>query len=631
MMTTLAEDDVAALVDPTFAIIVQHWDSFLADIQEQAYNMISYLLKAHSTMICDIVQTLPSLAPVPLMAKFEEELGRLKAMMNVKQRYQSFSQRCQTENATVVFRALSELAEYLVENQSFLHETANSEKPDPVVGQLARSIIDTSLVFSNTHPEIPVLCAKCIGLVGCLDPTRIEAVREKKEILVLSNFIRDDETNDFIVFFLREVLVKAFLSATNSRSQGFLAYAMQELLSISEIKESVRPRPRDAPFDANYRRWVSLPESVRTTLMPFTNSKYFVTAGVSQQLSSYPLYDAMMGHGQWLRIFTFDLLKRRIGDGKVQTIFSVLSRIIRFQDISISNFLLPFACLNVIINDNDQEKLKIGRELLLVLHETLPEQRHSKDNLILCSQVGDNSFFTLPADFRIQTVFQVLDYLSRWMQEKKKENANAKIAGTRAGRLPSEADLEQEIVKIQSVESVLALIPADVMSRRAVECKSFSRALFHWEQFIRQQRGEDGKKDQAVNLESLYERLQDIYTQIDEPDGVEGISAHLQVLNIDQQILEHRKAGRWTAAQSWYEILLTEKPNDIDVQFNLLTCLKESGQHGKGTIVLRYKVFVLIGLRCVTESSCGLPTIRGVERSVSTIRYRSCLGDWKMG
>ena len=122
-------------------------------------------------------------------------------------------------------------------------------------------------------------------------------------------------------------------------------------------------------------------------------SKYFVTAGISQPPSKYPLYEAKMGHGQWLRTFTFDLLKRRVGDGKVQIIFSVLSRIIRFQDISISNFLLPFACLNVIINGNDREKLDIGRELLLVLHEPLPEQCHSKDNIILCSQASDTTIF----------------------------------------------------------------------------------------------------------------------------------------------------------------------------------------------------------------------------------------------
>lgn len=189
------------------------------------------------------------------------------------------------------------------------------------------------------------------------------------------------------------------------------------------------------------------------------------------------------------------------------------------------------------------------------------------------------------------------------MQEKKKENANAKSAGARVGRLPSDIELEQEIVQIQSVESVLALIPADVISRRAVECKSFSRALFHWEQFIRQQRDLDQKTNQEVHLETLYERLQDIYTQIDEPDGLEGISVHLQVLNIDQQILEHRKAGRWTAAQSWYEILLTEKPKDLDVQYNLLTCLKESGQHGEGSTLLKDEICVLICSRCFAKSS----------------------------
>jgi serine/threonine-protein kinase ATR len=121
------------------------------------------------------------------------------------------------------------------------------------------------------------------------------------------------------------------------------------------------------------------------------------------------------------------------------------------------------------------------------------------------------------------------------------------------------------------------MIPADVIAQRAVECKSYSRALFYWEQHIREVRE---VTNDAGETNGLLERLQDIYTQIDEPDGIEGISAHLHVLDIDQQILGHRKAGRWTAAQSWYEIKLAEDPDNVDVQVNLLTCLKESGQHG---------------------------------------------------
>lgn len=392
MMNTLGEDEIATLVDPTFAILIQYWDSFLPEIQSRAYDMVSHLLESYSSMIRDIVHTLPSLATIPLMAKFEEDLSRLKAQMDVKHHFHAFSLRCRNENATVVLRALHELAGYLSEHQDFLHEAANSEQPDPVVAQLARAILDTSVQFSNTHSEISVLCARCMGLIGCLDPNRIEAIRENREILVLSNFVRDDETIDFVVFFLREVLVKAFLSATNSRSQGFLAYAMQELLNITELRESVKPHSRDGQYDANYRRWISLPESVRTTLMPFTDSKYFVTAGISQSPCSYPLYNVGMNFGQWLRTFTFDLLKKAIGGGKVQTIFSVLSRIIRFQDISISNFLLPFACLNAIVSGDDHEKTEIGQELLLVLGQPLPDHASSRDNIILCSQVDGADF-----------------------------------------------------------------------------------------------------------------------------------------------------------------------------------------------------------------------------------------------
>jgi serine/threonine-protein kinase ATR len=158
----------------------------------------------------------------------------------------------------------------------------------------------------------------------------------------------------------------------------------------------------------------------------------------------------------------------------------------------------------------------------------------------------------------------VLDYLSRWIQEKQIQVNQSR------GQTTAEPHIEL-------IKSVVEIIPAEIMSQRAVECKSYSRALFYWEQHIRHIR--DTENDSVKDTE-LLERLQEIYTQIDEPDGIEGISAHLHVLDIEQQILGHRKAGRWTAAQSWYEIKLAEKPEDIDVQVNLLTCLKESGQHG---------------------------------------------------
>lgn len=138
------------------------------------------------------------------------------------------------------------------------------------------------------------------------------------------------------------------------------------------------------------------------------------------------------------------------------------------------------------------------------------------------------------------------------------------------------------IKEISRVEGILQTIPAEIISRRAVECGSYARALFHWEQYYRQQRQLKGEALQPfTEKDDLLQHLQTIYAHIDEPDCIEGISAHLKVLNPEQQVIEDRKAGRWTAAQSWYEIELAEKPEDTETQTNLLTCLKESGQYGK--------------------------------------------------
>ena len=197
----------------------------------------------------------------------------------------------------------------------------------------------------------------------------------------------------------------------------------------------------------------------------------------------------------------------------------------------------------------------------------------------------------------MQDVFRALDYLARWVQEKKKEIARFKALVSR-GRDVSEEALNLELTKLYNVERFLGRIPANVLSDRAIDCRSFSRALFHWEEYIREQQARTTSSDQ---MELLYQRLQDIYQQIDEPDGIEGISTHMHVITVDQQILEHRKAGRWTAVQSWFELELNENPGKPDVQLNLLTSLKESGQYGMYPR-LSSRIHANIGNRLAVES-----------------------------
>ncbi|KAI9736292.1 MAG: serine/threonine-protein kinase M1 [Cirrosporium novae-zelandiae] len=557
LVVSLRKGDVEPFIDQTFALIAHSWSSFSSETMKMAVALVEHLFEKHGETIYSLTTMIPSLTSVPGMSKFEEDLEKQKARIDTKLQLQAYTQRLNNENGVVVEAAFKELALQLKQHQDLVHESVVNARSDSIAAELTRAILDATVRFSEERPDIAGLSGKCLGYIGCLDPNKIESIKESKDIIVLSNFEDVKETLEFVFVFLEEVLVNVFLLTSNTKLQGFLSFAMQELLKFCELGPPNPSRAGSSQNNYGYHRWIRLPESIRNTLEPFRNSKYTVTVAATTP-ESYPLFRLGMSYADWLRRFALDMLQKAEDGSNVGAIFLICGRIIRGQDLSIPNFLLPFATLNVVVNGSEDTRKGVAVELRNVLQLPMSGLEHSeKEQLILSSE----------------SVFQVLDYITRWVQDKKKqvrkEQSRSSIAYA----------TNISTTQIQHVENTLAQVPAEVISQRAVECKSFSRALFHWEQYIRQEKAKKSKQSKPESLEPLYERLQDIYTQIDEPDGIEGISANLHVLNVDQQILEHRKAGRWTAAQSWYELMLNEEPENVDIQVNLLSCLKDSGQH----------------------------------------------------
>lgn len=562
-----ADEDLEGLIDQTFAAIVQNWDSFSTGVQQQAYETVASLIKTHAPLIQSSILTIPSLANIPLLSKFETQLAKFRDKEDVSTRLQAFSRRCRDENATVVLQAVRELIPFLDANQQWLHASATTEQPNPAIPSLVRSLLDTCVRFNEDSSEILELSAQSLGIIGCLDPNRVDTVQDKQEMIALSNFDQEIEAVNFVAYLLENVLVKAFHSVSNPRAQGFLAYVMQELLKFSGFSREAAAtyHPHGSQADEMHQRWLRISERARNTLTPFLNSHYVLTTHPSKlnDFQQYPIFTSEISHGTWLRTFVYDLLLRSSGDNAKQ-IFHVVSRVIRGYDVSIAAAVLPFATANVILGGTDAECKDVYKEMLIVLEHNISQgsQAHS-DALKLCSE----------------SVFQVLDYLSKFLQEKKKGLAAARSVAARSARPMAEMEEQTYLSQISLVEHVLSKIPPQVISRRAVECGSYARALFHWEQHMRTMRERPNSRKFADDKEGLYQRLQDIYSQIDEPDGIEGISTYIHVLKPEQQVLEHRRAGRWAAAQSWYELRLKDQPDDLDLHVDLLQCLKHAGQH----------------------------------------------------
>lgn len=384
LVSSLSEEDLEPIIDQTLAIVIRYWDDLTEESRSRAFELIDHVLTNHPSLVRDTFNTMPSLASIPELASFDAKINELRAQMDVRSQFLALIRRCQSENSTVVEQALMELAPFLSANEEFLHDSVLSEQPDPVIAQLTRSLLDCCVKFSSSSDNITLLSARCLGLVGCLDPNRVETIKEKKDILVLSNFDRMEETVAFILFFLQHVLVEAFLSASNTRAQGFLAWAMQGLLKFCKLNVLLTQRSRDLQGDEKNQRWMELPESVRNTLTPFLTSTYTVTVVTNHTEVNYPLFSPNLTHSEWLRTLVQDLLQTGNGDN-AKMVFSISSRVVKGQDISISSFLLPFAVLNRIVGGTQQEQQDLQRELMSVLSHPVTETSSSARETIICS------------------------------------------------------------------------------------------------------------------------------------------------------------------------------------------------------------------------------------------------------
>ena len=66
-------------------------------------------------------------------------------------------------------------------------------------------------------------------------------------------------------------------------------------------------------------------------------------------------------------------------------VFSISSRVVKGQDISISSFLLPFTVLNRIVGGTEQEQQNLQDEFMSVLSHPIPETNNNARETILSS------------------------------------------------------------------------------------------------------------------------------------------------------------------------------------------------------------------------------------------------------
>ncbi|XP_071608255.1 serine/threonine-protein kinase ATR [Heliangelus exortis] len=440
----------------------------------------------------------------------------------------------QHENVDVRIHALTSLKETLYRNQEKLIKyVTDSETVEPVISQLVTVLL---IGCQDVNSQARLLCGECLGELGAIDPGRLDFSTSETQGKHFT-FVAGVEDPNFAYGLLME-LTRAFLAyADNVRAQDSAAYAIQELLSIYDCRET----NTDCPGS---RLWRRFPEHVQEILEPHLKTRYkSYQKAVNWSKMKKPIYLSKLGYNfaEWSATWAGYLITK-VRHDLARKVFDCCSIMMK-NDYKVTIYLLPHILVYVLLGCSQEDQQEVYAEIMAVLKHDDQSTRRLEDSASDLSQLST------------QTVFSMLDHLTQWARHKFQmliaEKNTSKSSKDRGDLKTSSEDCGE----YQNVTRFLDLIPQDTLAVASFRSKAYTRAVMHFESFI---------TEKKQNIQEHLGFLQKLYAAMHEPDGVAGVSAIRKAEpSLKEQILEHESIGLLRDATACYDRAIQLEPDQI--------------------------------------------------------------------
>ncbi|EKM59861.1 uncharacterized protein PHACADRAFT_181804 [Phanerochaete carnosa HHB-10118-sp] len=548
-------EDLSGYVRATSAAFVSAWPKFSLEAKELATKCLEYIL-SHADGGNAYKHDIVDLSSIPELHRIWQRVLESRAEMTPHARLMMLLDRITSDNAAVILLALQELKAFLLEDdERFIRGLTSGDMFDPVVGKILPALFSIAAKDHEGSDSMRLLALECVGICGAVDPDRFECDVQDGRMIVKTNFEDEEESVAFALHLIKDMLVGAFRSTYDINYQNILAYLIQELTKFCRFNRSLVNSGATGSLPIKVRnRWKELPRSVRDVVGPLLDGKWMFSNEPFDPVQP-PIYATQSTYREWLQVWTRHLIYRVTGK-QAQQIFSPFHPILQhlIKDVGVAHHIFPHLVLNVLLSGNEEHVRDIRAEILAVLENQVnPDSASTIEKRELCAQA----------------IFMLMDHLNRWIHSMRQE-ATVKY------RKKVNAGLSAEEMQVLQVESILTSIDRSLIAKAALRCKAYARALMCFEQQVLDMKDID---DQADTKVTAYETLHEIYAQLDEPDGMEGISTLILSPSLENQIREHESTGRWTSAQSCWEVRLQQSPNDLKSHLGLLRCLRNLGHY----------------------------------------------------
>ncbi len=554
--------EIGPFLGTTTATFVRLWPEFTDPQRRIAVETVNYIVIENGNNLSKFTQDVADLSGIPELEPANLKLGEIRKAWGFDRRSDILLERIKSENDVVTLQALNELGTLLTERTAELQKLTAGDSFDGSVGKLVKTLFAVAVKEGVENEQIRNRAFECLGILGAVDPDRFEMPPAEAAFVVEEDFKNHDEAIKFALHLIQDLLIGAYRSTNDTRHQETLAFAIQELLNFCGFVPEVMAVNDKAAIKAVdpvvLKRWRELPAVVHETCGPLLGGSFSFKSREETEPVGYPIYSNTSSYRDWIRTFASYLISQ-LEHEIPKRVFGAFPPVLHLEDTAVAQHLLPHLVLTAVISGSVEVRDKLREEMMTVLRDQVSPTH---------TRLSENS-----RSLSAQTVFEMMDHLSRWISAAKKRAADLRTRKKGSKKGKEESYWEQGL---QEVEGLLQDIPHILVGQAALTCKAYARSLLNYESHIVGQQLQS--KDESV-MQTYYDNLHECYANLDEPDGMEGISTKIVSPSVLHQIREHESTGRWTSAQSCWEVLLQQTPEDGRNHIGLLRCLRNLGHY----------------------------------------------------
>ncbi|CAK8574214.1 unnamed protein product [Lathyrus sativus] len=541
---------------------------------DKVVKILEELVFKNRVILKQNISEFPPLPSIPALAQVNHAIENARGTMALKDQLRDVVDGLNHENLNVRYMVASELRKLLNLRWKDITDLVIAEAGTDldVLSSLITSLLRGCAEESRTTvgQRLKLVCADCLGALGAADPAKVKGFSCQRFKIQCSD-------DDLIFELIHKHLARAFRSAPDTVIQDSAALAIQELLKFAGCEASLdenastKIKTTNSGNEMNNRGqklWDRFSNYVKEIIAPCLTSR-FQLPKVADSTSAGPIYRQSMSFRRWIfywiRKLTVHATESRA------SIFNACRGIVR-HDMQTAIYLLPYLVLNVVCHGTQEARHSITQEILSVLDAVASEN----------SGAPVHGFSGGQSEVCIQSVFNLLDNLGQWVDDVEQELAlslsQSSVSKQQKSKDQSPVSLtgqDQLIVQCKYVSELLSAIPKVTLARASLICQAYARSLMYFESHVREK---SGTFNPAAERSGIFEdedvsHLMEIYSCLDEPDGLSGLSCLSKSLRLQDQLLMNKKAGNWADVLTSCEQALQMEPTSVQRHSDVLNCL----------------------------------------------------------